>query len=401
MIRTASRLQALRPSPIHAMAQRARDARACGREILDLTLGEPDFDTPAHIVAAAIEAMRSGRTHYTPIHGTPELRQAIRARELRRHGIAWAEDEVTTGCGGKQVIFNALLATLEPGDEVVLPAPYWGSYADAVTLLGGRAVTVACREADGFRLGPEQLEAAITPRSRWLFLNTPSNPAGVAYTAAELQALAEVLRRHPALMVLSDDIYDEIVYQADAAALLDAAPDLRDRVLVVNGVSKTYAMCGWRLGYACGPRPLIAAMGTVQTQNATHTSSITQAAAVAALQGPQDCVAEFLRTYRRRRDLLAAAFADCRWLRSRLPAGAFYLFPSVAPVLGARTPDGRRLEDDAAVADYLLDAAGVATVPGSGFAMPGHLRLSFAGSDALLRRAAAAVTEALERLQPP
>lgn len=394
------RLALLRPSPIHAMAQRARDLKAQGREVLDLTLGEPDFDTPAHIIEAAIRAMRDGKTHYTPVHGTPELQTAIREREQTKSGMNWTDQEVTTACGAKQIIFNAMLATLDEGDEVVIPAPYWSAYTDIVTFAGGRPVVVPCGAGTGFRLDPDQLTGALTPKSKWLFLNAPSNPSGAGYTLGELKALAEVLRRHPNVLVLSDEIYDQIVYDdTRGATLLSAAPDMKDCTLVVNGVSKTYAMTGWRLGYACGPKDLIASMGTVQTQNATHTSSISQAAAVAALSGPQDCVSAFRERYRARLNLAISGLKGTPHLALGVPDGAFYLFPSVESAVGAQTPSGTLLSDDVSVAEYLLTEADVATVPGSGFGMPGCLRLSFATNEDVLSRATSAIAAAFGALR--
>jgi len=382
------------------MAQRARDLKAQGRDVLDLTLGEPDFDTPPHIVEAAIRAMREGKTHYTPVHGTPELREAVRGRQRAKCGLVWGDQEVTTACGGKQIIFNAMLATLNDGDEVVIPAPYWSAYTDIVTFAGGRPVVVPCGAGTGFRLDPDRLTGALTPKSKWLFLNAPSNPSGAGYTLGELTALADVLRRHPNVLVLSDEIYDEIVYDsARGATLLSAAPDFKDRTLVVNGVSKTYAMTGWRLGYACGPKDLIAAMGTVQTQNATHTSSVTQAAATTALSDSQDCVSVFRERYRARLNLALNSLRGTPHLALGAPDGAFYLFPSIESAIGAQAPSGTLLSDDVDVADFLLMEAGVASVPGSGFGLPGHLRLSFATSENVLMRAARAIAGALGALE--
>jgi aspartate aminotransferase len=396
----AERVALIPPSPIHSMADKVRERRLRGERVLDLTLGEPTFNTPRHIIEVAYKAMRDGKTHYTPIHGLPELRDAIRARQSAKLALDWNDDEVTTACGAKQVIFNAMLATLNRGDEVLLPTPCWSAYFDIVSLAGGIPVKLNCNEQPNFALSAEAMEQAITPRTKWLFLNSPANPTGSILPAPSLGEIAEVLRRHPGIAVLSDEIYDEIVFGSDGVkSILHVAPDLKGRTLVVNGVSKTYAMTGWRLGYAVGPKSVIRAMGIVQTQNATHTSSITQVAAVAALAGPQDCIREFLGRYRSRRDMLERGLRKLKGWHVHPAAGAFYLFPSVVGLLGARTPDGRTLDDDVSVAEYLLDSAGVAIVPGSGFSATGHVRLSFAADETVLSAALKQIGGAQASLQ--
>lgn len=359
----------LNGSPILAMARRAAELRARGRDIVDLTLGEPDFAPPAHVAEAAVEAA-GGPLGYTPSNGMPKLREAVRRAVGRYRGLDYADEQVAVGCGAKQVIFNAFLATIRPGDEVVIPAPYWASYPDMVSLCGGSPVVVPCRAGSGFRLTPPDLAAALTPRTRWVVLNAPGNPSGALYDREQVEALAEVFRAHPQVLVLSDEIYAHIRYSQDPyVSIAAAAPDLRDRILLVDGVSKAYAMTGWRVGWGLGPKELIARISVVQGQNCTQTSTLSQIAAVAALDGPQDVLAERNGIYRKRRNAGLAALASCPALTVPVPDGAFYLFPKLADAV-----------DDVAVADRLLDA-GVATVPGSA---PGHLRLSFATDVATL-----------------
>ena len=314
----AERLRAVKPSPTIAITQLANELRRAGRDIVGLSQGEPDFDTPEHICTAAKAAIDAGATRYTDVDGTPELKQAIVRKFQRENGLVYDPGEISVGTGGKQVIANAFSATLDAGDEVIIPAPYWVSYTDMVRLAGGTPVTVACGEADGFKIGPAALEAAITPRTRWLVLNSPGNPTGSCYSAAELRALAAVLLRHPQVAVLSDDIYEHVLYQSEGFATLAAVePRLRERILVCNGVSKAYAMTGWRIGYAAGPKPLIRAMAMLQSQSTTNPSSVSQAAAVAALDGGLDFLAERNAVFRERRDLCVEAFeaagpAGCR-----------------------------------------------------------------------------------------
>lgn len=370
-------------SPILAMARRAAELRAAGRDIVDLTLGEPDFAPPAHVAEAAVrEAHRP--LGYTPANGIPALRAAARRAIARDRGLDYADNEIAVGCGAKQVIFNAFKATLKPGDEVVIPAPYWASYPDMVRLCGGIPIILQCPVEDGFRLVPSALGAAITPRTRWVVLNAPGNPSGAVYSAAELAGLAEVLRRHPQTLIMSDEIYAHIRY-TDAAypSLAVVAPDLRDRILLVDGVSKAYAMTGWRVGWGFGPASLVARITVVQTQNCTQTATLSQLAAIAALDGPQEVLAERNAIYRERRDTGLAVLSTSPALEVPVPDGAFYLFPRL-----------RSGENDVTMADRLLEA-GVATVPGSAFGAPGHLRLSFATETATLREGCRRIVEAL------
>jgi aspartate aminotransferase len=396
----ATRLRAIRESPSTQAAQRVRDLRAAGRTIVDLTVGEPDFDTPHHVKAAAVAAMDAGLTKYTPVNGTPALREAIAAKALRRTGQAYGGNEIAVGGGAKQIIFLALMAGIDPGDEVVVPAPFWVSYPDMVAAHGGVPVVVATAEADGFRLTPQALEAAITPRTRWLVLNAPGNPTGTLYTPDELAALAEVLDRHPRVVVLCDEIYDEITFtDRPATSLVAVAPRLRERILLVNGVSKTYAMTGWRLGWGLGDPGLIGAVNTLQSQSSSCPSSISQAAAVAALTGDETFVRRSVAAYRERRDLIHGLLADVDGLAPVRPDGSFYLFVNCAGLLGRTTPDGATLTTDNDVVLFLLDHASVATIPGSAYGSSPYFRVSFAAAEPTLKDAAAAIGAAVATLR--
>jgi aspartate aminotransferase len=396
----AARVQAIRESPSTQAAQRVRDLRAAGRTIVDLTVGEPDFDTPDHVKAAAGAAMDAGLTKYTPVNGIPALRDAIAAKVLRRTGQTYGGNEIAVGGGAKQVIFLALMAGIDPGDEVIIPAPHWVSYPDMVAAHGGVPVVVPCGEADGFRLTPETLEAAITPRTRWLVLNAPGNPTGTLYTPDELAALAEVLDRHPRVVVLCDEIYDEITFtDRPATSLVSVAPRLRERILLVNGVSKTYAMTGWRLGWGLGDPGLIGAVNTLQSQSSSCPSSISQAAAVAALTGDEAFVRRSVAAYRERRDLIHGLLADVDGLAPVRPDGSFYLFVNCAGLLGRTTPDGATLTTDNDVVLFLLDHASVATIPGSAYGSSPYFRVSFAAAEPTLKDAAAAIGAAVATLR--
>jgi aspartate aminotransferase len=396
----AARIQAIRESPSTQAAQRVRDLRAAGRTIVDLTVGEPDFDTPDHVKAAAVAAMDAGMTKYTPVNGTPELREAIAAKVRQRTGQTYGGNEIAVGGGAKQIIFLALMAGIDPGDEVVVPAPYWVSYPDMVAAHGGVPVVVPCEEAYGFRLTPQALEAAITPRTRWLVLNAPGNPTGTLYTPHELAALAEVLDRHPRVMVLCDEIYDEITFtDRPATSLVSVAPRLRERILLVNGVSKTYAMTGWRLGWGLGDPGLIGAVNTLQSQSSSCPSSISQAAAVAALTGDEAFVRRSVAAYRERRDLIHGLLADVDGLAPVRPDGSFYLFVNCAGLLGRTTPDGATLTTDNDVVLFLLDHASVATIPGSAYGSSPYFRVSFAAAEPTLKDAAAAIGAAVATLR--
>ena len=398
--RPASRLAGIETSEILQITFRAAAMARSGVDVITLGAGEPDFDTPDHVKDAAARAMRDGHTKYTPLDGTPALKQAVIAKFERDNALSYATDEVTSAAGGKQILFNALMATLDPGDEVVIPAPFWTSYADIVAICGGTPVAVACREADEFRLHPEALDAAITSRTRWLLLNSPSNPIGSAYTSSQLRDLASVLERHPAVWVLSDDMYEHILYDGRAfATMAQAAPELRSRTLTLNGVSKAYAMTGWRLGYAGGPAPLIRAMAVVQSQSTSCPCSISQAAAVAALTGPQALLSERRRDFQQRRDLVVQALNAILGLRCPNPAGAFYVFPNCSGVLGRYTPGGQQVVTDRDYVAYLLDHASVAVVPGSCFGLPAYFRISYATGEAALTEACRRISQATDQLK--
>ena len=382
------RVKRIKVSPSSAASQKVRDLKARGAAIIDLTIGEPDFDTPAHVKAAAVEAIERGETKYTSVNGIPALREAIAAKIRRRTGVSIPVDRITVGGGAKQIIFLALMASLEPGAEVIIPAPYWVSYPDMVLANDGKPVIVSCSANQQFKITAEQLASAITPSTRWLILNTPSNPTGIAYSADELGAIAHVLRRHPHVDVLTDEIYDEVWFEeGQATSLLQVAPDLADRILLVNGVSKTYAMTGWRIGYAAGGAPIVGAINMLQSQSSSCPSTISQFAAIAALNGPQAFVGEAAAAYRRRRDFAVDRLNAIPGINCLRPSGAFYLFPSCAALLGKSMPDGMRLADDQAFVLSLLETSGVATIHGSAYGVPGHFRLSIATSDQDIEKA--------------
>jgi aspartate aminotransferase len=397
--RPASRIGAIGVSEILRITDRANARKREGRDVIVLGAGEPDFDTPDHIKDAAAAAMRAGATKYTALDGTPELKDAIRAKFQRDNALDYGRGEITVSTGAKQVIFNAMLASLEPGDEVILPTPFWVSYADIVTIAGGKPVLVPCAAATGFRLTAEALEDAITPRTRWLFLNSPSNPSGAAYDEASYQPLLDVLRKHPQVWLLADDMYEHIVYDGFRFVTpASLAPDLNDRTLTVNGVSKAYAMTGWRIGYAGGPQALIKAMAVVQSQSTSCPSSVSQAAAVAALNGDQAIVRERCRSFEARRDLVVAALNAIPGLDCRKPEGAFYTFADCAGVLGRTAPDGRLIDSDSSFAAYLLDQVDVAVVPGSAFGLAPFFRISYATSTRELEEACRRIATACASL---
>ena len=399
MKKLASRLDRIESSLSLAVTQRAAELAATGRDIIALALGEPDFDTPEHIKQAAIRAIKAGETKYTPVHGTVALREAISEKFRRDNGLEYSVDQIAVGCGGKQVIYNAFMASIDPGDEVIIPAPYWLSYPDITVLAEGVPIIVPCPAETGFRLDPESLERAITPRTRWLVLNSPSNPTGAAYTRDQLRALADVLLRHPHVWILADDIYEHIIYdEFEFTTPAQVEPALYDRTLTLNGVSKAYCMTGWRLGFGGGPKQLIAGMNKMQGQSTTHTSSISQAAAIAALTGPHDFIAEHNKVFKARRDLVIEAISRAPGLTCAVPEGAFYVYPSCAGTLGKSTPDGKRLETDEDFVTYLLESEGVAAVQGAAYGLAPHFRISYATSTELLKKACARICRACEAL---
>ncbi|RUX91535.1 pyridoxal phosphate-dependent aminotransferase [Mesorhizobium sp. M7D.F.Ca.US.004.01.2.1] len=396
----ASRLSVVKPSASMAASQAAKALRAKGVDVIDLGLGEPDFPTPAHIIEAAHAAAKAGQTLYTAAAGSLEVREAVAGKFRRENGLDYTADDIVVANGAKQIIFNALMATLEPGDEAILPAPYFVSYPEMVKLLGGTPVTVECPESGGFRLTPELLEKAITPKTKWLFLNMPGNPSGAVYSADDLKALGAVLARHPQVLILSDEIYEHIIFDGrEFVSFGKACPDLRDRSLIVNGVAKAYAMTGWRVGYAAGPAPLVKAMSTIQSQSVTSVCSIAQAATVAALNGPQDEVTRFREAFEARRNLVVDGIRRINGLTLPPPEGAFYAYIGCASLIGRKTPKGVVLEDDTAVATYLLNEGRVASVPGAAYGLSPYFRISTATSEEVLAQAIARINAAVAQVE--
>jgi aspartate aminotransferase len=396
----ARRLDRIQPSPTLGVTALANQLIAAGRNVIGLAAGEPDFDTPVNIQDAAIAAIRGGQTRYTDVDGTPALKRAIVAKFQRENGLDYAIDQVSVGTGGKQIIFNAMVATLDPGDEVIIPAPYWVSYPDMVNLADGMPVAVPCGQNSGFKLDAEALRAAITPKTKWLILNSPSNPTGVAYSAGELKALAEVLLDHPQVWVLTDDMYEHLLYGDHVFATIAAVePRLKDRTLTMNGVSKAYCMTGWRIGYAAGPKTLIKAMAKIQSQSTSNPCSISQAASVEALNGPQDFIPRHNAAFQARRDMVVEMLNQAKGITCLVPDGAFYVYPSCAGTIGRRTPQGKVIETDTDFAAYLLEAEGVAVVQGTAFGLAPHFRISYATSTERLRDACTRIQLACAALE--
>ncbi|XAH22333.1 pyridoxal phosphate-dependent aminotransferase [Xylophilus sp. GW821-FHT01B05] len=396
----SSTLSRIKPSSTIAASQRARDLAAQGRDVIALSSGEPDFDTPDNIKEAAVRAIGLGKTKYPPVSGIPQLREAIVGKFQRENGLSYKPSQVMVCSGGKQVIANAFLATLDAGDEVVIPAPYWVSYPELVALCNGVPVFAATTLANGFKLTAEALEAAITPRTKWLILNSPSNPSGAAYTRAELKSLAEVLLRHPHVWVLTDDMYEHLVYdEFEFTTIAQVEPALLERTLTMNGVSKAYAMTGWRIGYGAGPATLMKAMDSIQGQITSGASTISQWAAVEALNGPQDFLAPRREVFRQRRDMVVASLNAAAGLQCPTPEGAFYVFPSCAGLIGKRTESGTRISTDSDFALELLNAEGVAIVQGSAFGLAPHFRLSYAAATTQLEDACARIQRFCSTLQ--
>ena len=394
----SKRVAALAVSQTLAMSQRSQELRAAGVDVINLSVGEPDFDTPAHIKEAAKKAIDDNFTRYTPVPGYMTLRQAIADKLSRENGLHFDPVQIVVGNGAKQELCNVILATVNPGDEVIIPTPAWVSYVEMVKLAEGHVVELPTGIDTDFKLSPERLEAAITPRTRMIMFCSPSNPTGSVYTRAELEALAEVLARHPHVLVLADEIYEHINYTGTFTSMA-SLPGLEGRVIVINGVSKAYAMTGWRIGYCAAPLPIAKAVSKLQGQYTSGVSSIAQKAAEAAYTGPQQCVADMREAFRRRRDLVVELARRIPGLKVNEPQGAFYLFPEVSSYLGTRTPDGRAIDTDTDLAMYLLDDAHVATVAGSAFGTPGYIRFSYATSDDNLREAMRRIAEALGRLE--
>ncbi|MCX7338316.1 MAG: pyridoxal phosphate-dependent aminotransferase [Alphaproteobacteria bacterium] len=395
----ASRLSRIQPSPTLALNARALELKLQGIDVINLAAGEPDFDTPAWIREAATQAMNQGLTKYTAVDGMLSLKQAVQKKFLRDNSLDYALDEINVSNGGKQVIFNALFATLESYNEVIIPAPYWVSYPDMVHLCGGISRIVPCGEDVGFKLTPRALEAAITPQTKWLILNSPSNPTGAVYSADELKALAAVLRPHPDIYVMSDDIYEHLIYDdLSFTNIVQVEPRLKFRTLIVNGVSKAYSMTGWRIGYGAGPAKLIKAMNLIQSQSTSNACSIAQAAAVMALNGPQDFLADWRQSFQDRRDMTLDGINKIEGLTCLRPGGAFYLYVNCAGVLGKTAPDGRPIETDNDFCGYLLDKAQVTAVSGDAFGLSPYFRISYAISKEKLTEACARIEKAVKAL---
>ena len=397
---TSAALDRISPSPTLGVTTRVMELKRQGVDVIGLGAGEPDFDTPEHVKEAGIRAIRDNRTKYTNVDGTPELKEAIAAKFARDNALTYTPDQITVNVGGKQTLFNALVATVDPGDEVVIPAPYWVSYPDVVQFAGGTPVIAPAGPEQGYKLSPDALDAAITPRTKWVILNSPSNPTGAAYTADELRALGEVLLRHPHVWVFADDMYEHITYDGFRfRTIAQVVPELYPRTLTVNGCSKAYAMTGWRIGFAGGASWLIKAIAKLQSQSTSNPCSIAQAAAVAALTGDQSFLAERNIAFAKRRDLVVSALNGIDGMTCPTPEGAFYVYPAFAPLIGRTTPKGRVIADDTAFVTYLLDDARVAAVQGAAFGLSPAMRISYATSDALLAEACARITEACAALR--
>lgn len=397
----ADRLSRIKPSPTIAVTNKAAELKAAGRDVIGLGAGEPDFDTPDFVKDAAKAAIDAGKTKYTAVDGTLELKDAIVAKFKRDNGLDYARDQISVGTGGKQVLYNALMASVNPGDEVVIPAPYWVSYPDMVLLAGGEPVFVdEFQSPNSFKISPEALDAAITPKTKWVIINSPSNPTGGAYSRDEMKALTDVLMKHPHVYVLSDDIYEHIVYDGfEFCTPAQVEPALFDRTLTVNGVSKAYSMTGWRIGYAGGPKELIKAMAKIQSQSTSNPCSVSQAAAAEALNGDQSFLQDWVASFKDRRDLVVGLLNECDGLDCQTPEGAFYVYPSCAGVIGKATPDGKVIESDSDFVSYLLEAEGVAAVQGVAFGLSPYFRVSYATSPEALKEACGRIKRACAALQ--
>jgi aspartate aminotransferase len=396
----ATRLSKVKPSPTLSITKLALEMKASGKDVIGLAAGEPDFDTPEHIKDAAIAAMKRGDTKYTAVDGTAALKQAICDKFKRENGLTYKPSQITVGNGGKQVIFNAMMATVSPDDEVIIPAPYWVSYPDIVNLAEGTPVFVTTTPENGFKMSPMDLDRVITSKTKWLILNSPSNPTGAAYTKAELRALADVLLKHPHVWILADDIYEHLIYDKfEFTTIAQVEPKLYDRTLTMNGVSKAYNMTGWRIGYAGGAEPLIKKMAEIQGHSTSNPSSISQAAAVAALNGPQDFMVNQLAAFTERRDMVVALLNDIPGIKCLKPEGAFYVYPNCAGMIGRTTPEGKTITNDEEFVGYLLQSEGVAAVHGSGFGLSPYFRISYATSKEALKEACARIKRACDKLK--
>ena len=391
----AEHLKRIKPSPTIAVTNKAKELKAAGRDVIGLGAGEPDFDTPENVKQRAIEAINKGDTKYTAVDGTPELKKAICEKFKRENNLTYTPAQITVGTGAKQVLYNALMATINPGDEVIIPAPYWVSYPDMVALAGGNPVIVECGEKFDFKLQANQLREAITPKTKWIILNSPSNPTGAAYSFDELKALTDVLLEFPHVHVIADDIYEHVIYDGFTFHTpAQVEPKLFDRVLTVNGVSKAYAMTGWRIGYAGGSTEVIKAIAIIQSQSTSNPSSISQAASVEALNGSQDFLPERNEAFKKRRDMVVSMLNDAEGVTCKTPEGAFYVFPSCKGTFGKQTPEGKIIQNSNDFAEYLLEGANVAVVPGIAFGAEGFFRISYATSDSLLEEACMRIQKA-------
>ena len=395
----SNNLKKIKPSPTLAVTQKARELKAAGKDVIGLGAGEPDFDTPDNIKQAAISAIDAGDTKYTAVDGTPKLKKAIIEKFKRENKLNFETDQISVGAGGKQIIYNAMMATLNHGDEVIIPAPYWVSYPDIVLLAGGNPVIVKCSEKESFKISPEKLKNAITEKTKWLMLNSPSNPTGSCYTESEINSLADILKKHKQIHILSDDIYEHITYENFKFFTIAQVKELEDRTLTMNGVSKSYAMTGWRIGYGAGPKELIKAMAKIQSQSTTNPSSISQAAAVEALNGKQDFIVERTKSFQQRRDFVLNELKLIKGVSCLKPEGAFYVFPSCSSLLGKKDPNGKFLKTDDDFVESLLENQGIAVVQGSAFGLNGFFRISYATSMDNLKKAMKKIKIFCESLQ--
>ena len=388
MVKLSNSINRIKPSATMAVTQRARELKSQGKDIISLGAGEPDFDTPEHIKEAAIAAIKRGDTKYTAVDGTPELKTAIRDKFQRENNLDYNLDEISVGTGGKQIIFNAFAVTLNKGDEVVIPVPYWVTYPDVVNYFDAKPIFVECSELNNFKIKPDQLEESITPSTKWFILNSPSNPTGACYTKEEIEDIAAVLKKNPQISILTDDLYEHLIYgDTKFHTIAEVAPNLKDRVLTLNGVSKAYAMTGWRIGYAGGNKDLIKAMGKLQSQSTSNPTSISQAAAVEALNGDNSFIAERNQIFKNRRDQLLESLNNMTGISCNTPNGAFYVFPSCKEIVGKKTKDGKVISNDEDFVSALLNYAGVAVVQGAAFGLEGYFRISYATSDENLQNA--------------
>ena len=395
----ASRLNKIQPSPTIAVTQKARDLKAQGKNVIGLGAGEPDFNTPPHIIEAAKKALDNGMTRYTPINGIPGLVEAISKKFKHENDLDYGIEEIAVSCGGKQIIFNAFMATLDPNDEVIIPAPYWVSYPDIVLMFEGKPIVIECPVEVNFKITPEKLEAAITPRTKWLILNSPSNPSGTAYTYDDYKNLAEVLMKHPQVWILTDDIYEHVIYdEFNFYTIAQVEPELKTRTLTLNGFSKAYCMTGWRVGYAGGPKELIKSMTMVQSQSTTHIAAVSQAASIAALEGPQDFIKTNNSIFKKRRDLVVNMLNQVTGINCTKPNGAFYVYPSIKDTIGRKTPEGVIINTDEDFVTYILESQGVAAVHGKAFGLSPYFRISYATSTELLKEACHRIQTAVENL---